>query len=137
DILSTEKIIQLTMAHPDAKLIAHPECRAQVLELASFVGSTNEMIRFTRTDSSEKFIVATESGIIHQMKKESPGKEFIIVPSDESCACNDCPYMKMNTMEKIYRCLADESPEVQLDEDTIVRASVPILRMLELSKPGR
>lgn len=137
DILSTEKIIQLTMAHPDAMLIAHPECRAQVLELASFVGSTTEMIRFTRTDAAEKFIVATESGIVHQMKKESPGKEFIIVPSDETCACNDCPYMKLNTMEKIYKCLLNESPEVHLDNDIIERASVPILRMLDLSNKSR
>lgn len=137
DILSTEKIIQLTMAHPDAKLIAHPECRAQVLELASFVGSTTEMIRFTRTDDAEKFIVATESGIVHQMKKESPGKEFIIVPSDETCACNDCPYMKLNTMEKICKCLLNETPEVHLDDDTVNRASVPILRMLDLSIKSR
>ncbi len=137
DVLSTEKIIQLCLTHPEAKLIAHPECKAQVLELAAFVGSTTEMISFTRTDSAEKYIVATESGIIHQMKKESPEKEFIIVPSDETCACNDCPYMKLNTLEKIYRCLADETPEVLLDENIIAKAVVPIQRMLAISKQAK
>lgn len=134
DILSTERIIQLTIENPDAKLIAHPECRAQVLALAAFVGSTTALIRYVKEDSSGKYIVATESGILHQMKKEAPHKEFIIVPSDETCSCNDCPYMKMNTMEKLARCMEEESPEILLGQEVIEKAKLPILRMLELSK---
>jgi quinolinate synthase len=134
DILSTEKIVQLMMENPDAKLIAHPECKAQVLEISNFVGSTNEMLKFTREDTGMKYIVATESGILHQMKKESPHKEFIIVPSDETCACNDCPYMKRNTMEKVYQCLLMEEPEIIIDEVTLRKARDPIDRMIEISR---
>ena len=134
DILSTEAIINLKIANPNAKLIAHPECKAQVLELADFVGSTNEMLNFTRKDSSKKYIVATESGILHQMRKDSPGKEFLIVPTNETCSCNDCPYMKLNTLEKLYLCLKNETPEILLAEDVIEKAKKPIIRMLEISK---
>jgi len=134
DILSTEAIINLKIANPNAKLIAHPECKAQVLELADFVGSTNEMLNFTRKDSSKKYIVATESGILHQMRKDSPGKEFLIVPTNETCSCNDCPYMKLNTFEKLYLCLKNETPEILLAEDVIENAKKPIIRMLEISK---
>lgn len=134
DILQTEAVIRLKMEHPDARLIAHPECKAQVLELADFIGSTTALLNFTIRDDAQKFIVATESGIIHQMQKASPGKEFIIVPSDETCSCNDCPYMKMNTMQKLYLCVKNEKPEVVLSGDMIEKARVPIERMLELSK---
>jgi len=137
DILSTEKIIRLKIENPDAKLIAHPECKAQVLALADFIGSTTAMLKFTSTDDSKKYIVATESGILHQMKKDSPGKEFIIVPKDETCSCNDCPYMKLNTMEKLYYCLLNEQPEINLTENIITKAKVPILRMLEISKNNK
>jgi quinolinate synthase len=137
DILSTERIIQLKIENPDAKLIAHPECKAQVLALAAFVGSTTTLIRYVKDDRSMKYIVATESGILHQMKKEAPDKEFIIVPSDETCACNDCPYMKMNTMEKLARCMEEESPEILLDPEVIEKAKLPIVRMLELSKRSK
>jgi quinolinate synthase len=137
DILSTERIIQLKIENPDAKLIAHPECKAQVLALAAFVGSTTALIRYVKDDRSMKYIVATESGILHQMKKEAPDKEFIIVPSDETCACNDCPYMKMNTMEKLARCMEEESPEILLDPEVIEKAKLPIVRMLELSKRSK
>jgi quinolinate synthase len=134
DILNTEAIINLKIEHPDAKLIAHPECKAQVLELADFIGSTTAMITFTGKDDAQKYIVATETGILHQMRKNSPGKEFIIVPTDSTCACNDCPYMKLNTMEKLYRCMLDERPEIILDSETIEMARKPINRMLEISR---
>lgn len=134
DILSTEAIIKLKIKNTDAKLIAHPECKAQVLELADFVGSTTAMLNFTKSDSAKRYIVATESGILHQMQKDSPEKEFIIVPTDETCSCNDCPYMKLNTLEKLYLCLRNETPEIILPEDVITKAKVPILKMLDISK---
>ncbi|MFU8844686.1 MAG: quinolinate synthase NadA [Bacteroidales bacterium] len=134
DILSTEAVINLKLEHPDAKLIAHPECKAPVLELADYVGSTSAMLNFTRTDSAKKYIVATETGILHQMKLASPHKEFLIVPSDETCACNDCPYMKLNTMEKLYLCLKNEKPEIELSASVIRQAEKPIRRMLDISK---
>jgi len=137
DILSTERIIRMCSEHPDAKLIAHPECKAAVLELASFVGSTTALIRFTREDKSKKYIVATESGILHQMKKNSPDKEFLIVPSDETCSCNDCPYMKLNTLPKLLKCLEMEEPEIILDPLVIEKAQGPILRMLDISRKNR
>lgn len=132
--LSDEKVIQLKIENPDAKLIAHPECRGPVLALADFIGSTAAMLEYTKTDSNLKYIVATEGGIIHQMKKSSPGKQFIVVPSDETCSCNDCPYMKMNTVQKLYECLKNETPEILLDRDVIENARKPILKMLEISK---
>jgi quinolinate synthase len=134
DVLNTEAIIKLKIEHPDAKLIAHPECKAQVLELADFIGSTTSMLNFTGSDDARKYIVATETGILHQMKKNSPDKEFIIVPTDETCACNDCPYMKLNTMEKLYKCILNETPEIILDEATIARAREPINKMLDISR---
>lgn len=134
DILSTEKIIKLKIQYPDAKLIAHPECKAQVLEIADFIGSTTALLNYTINDKTQKYIVATESGIIHQMKKNSPFKDFIIVPSDETCACNDCPYMKLNTLEKIYLNLKNESPEIILTDEIIEMAKKPIIKMLDLSK---
>lgn len=134
DILSTEAVINLKLENPDAKLIAHPECKAPVLELADFVGSTTAMLNFTQKDDSLRYVVATETGILHQMQKNSPHKEFIIVPTDETCSCNDCPYMKMNTLEKLYLCLKNETPEIVLDEDVIVAAEKPITRMLNMSK---
>ena len=134
DILSTEAVINLKIENPDAKLIAHPECKAQVLELADFVGSTTAMLKFTQKDDSKKFIVATETGILHQMRKDSPGKEFLIVPTDETCSCNDCPYMKMNTMQKLYDCMNNETPEITLPDDVIEKARLPIERMLDISR---
>jgi quinolinate synthase len=134
DVLSTEAVINLKLDNPDAKLIAHPECKAPVLELADYVGSTTAMLNFTKTDDSKKYIVATETGILHQMKLASPSKEFLIVPTDETCSCNDCPYMKMNTMEKLYLCLKNESPEIVLQTKVIEKANKPIRKMLEISK---
>jgi len=134
ETIRTESILQLKLEHPDAKLIAHPECKQPVLILADFIGSTAAMLDFTVKDNCQKFIVATETGIIHQMQKLSPGKEFIVVPSDETCSCNDCPYMKLNTLEKLYLCMLNEKPEITLSEEVIEKAKKPILRMLELSK---
>jgi len=133
DILQTEAIIKLKIQHPDAKLIAHPECKAPILEIADFVGSTTALLNFTIKDKAKKFIVATETGILYQMKKASPGKEFIIVPSDETCSCNDCPYMKLNTMQKLYLCLKNEKPEIVMEPELIEKARIPIERMLEIS----
>lgn len=133
DILQTEAIIKLKIEHPDAKLIAHPECKAQVLEIADYIGSTTGLLNFTLKDNSKKYIVATETGILYQMRKSSPEKEFIIVPSDETCSCNDCPYMKLNTMQKLYLCLKYERPEIILDEALMAKARKPIERMLEIS----
>jgi len=134
DILSTEKIIQLKIENPDAKLIAHPECKAQVLELADFIGSTNALLNYSINDNSKKYIVATETGILHQMRKSSPNKEFIIVPTDETCSCNDCPGMKINTLEKLYLCLKNEEPEIFLNPQIIKEARKPIEKMLHISK---
>jgi len=134
DIIKVEEIVRLKNENPDAVFIAHPECRQVVLELADFIGSTTGMLQYTVKSDKKKFIVATETGILHQMKKFSPEKEFIIVSNDTYCSCNDCPYMKLNTMEKLYRCLKDEKPEIKLSTTLIEKAKKPILRMLELSK---
>jgi len=134
DILSTESIFQMKEENPDAELIAHPECNAPVLELADYIGSTTGMLKYTASSKSKKFIVATETGIIHQMQLQSPDKEFLVVPSDETCSCNDCPYMKLNTIEKLYLALKNEKPEIVLDEKTMEMARKPIERMLEISR---
>lgn len=134
DVLTTDAIIKLKEENPDAELIAHPECNAAVLELADYIGSTTGMLTYTGKSISQKFIVATETGILHQMQLLSPDKEFIVVPTDETCLCNDCPYMKLNTMEKLYLALKNEAPEIILDKETIEQAKKPIERMLEISK---
>ena len=134
DILSTEAILKMKEDNPDAKIIAHPECNAPVLELAEYIGSTTGMLKFTQSDSNKKYIVATETGIIHQMQKASPDKEFLVVPSDETCNCNDCPYMKLNTLEKLYLALKNETPSIEMDQLVMEEARKPIERMLEISK---
>lgn len=134
DILTSEHIIKLKIQHPDAKLLAHPECQGAVLELADHVGSTSSILKYAQNDSHQKYIVATESGILHQMRKDNPNKEFIIVPSDETCACNDCPYMKLITMEKIHKSMISEEPQIHFSEEMIEKALQPIDRMLRLSK---
>ncbi len=133
DILTLERVMKLKTEHPEAKLIAHPECKSTILEIADYIGSTTALLNYSKTDKSKTFIVATETGIIHQMKKESPDKEFIVVSNDETCACNDCPHMKKNTLEKLYLCLKNEKPEITLSNDIIEKAKKPILKMLELS----
>lgn len=134
DILQTETVIRMKMENPDALLIAHPECRGPILEIADFIGSTTSLLEFTRKDNNQRYIVATETGILHQMRKNSPDKEFLIVPTDETCNCNDCPYMKLNTIQKLYLCLKNERPEIVLDDDTIRAASIPMLKMLDISR---
>lgn len=133
DILSTEAIIRLKTEHPQAKLIAHPECKAPVLELADFVGSTTALLAYTQKDTAQQYIVATETGILHKMQQQSPQKSFLIVPSDETCSCNDCPYMKMNTLEKLLAALRNGAPEIELTEEVIAKARKPIEKMLEIS----
>jgi len=134
DIIQSEAVINLKIEHPDAKLIAHPECKAVILEMADFIGSTTALLNFTIRDHSKKYIVATETGIIHQMKKNSPEKEFLVVPTDEKCSCNDCPYMKLNTLPKILRVLKEEVNEIVMDPVLMEKARKPILRMLEWSE---
>lgn len=133
DILSIERVLDLKLKHPQAKLIAHPECKAQILAMADFVGSTTALLNYTRRSEDDEFLVATESGIIHQMKKYNPDKSFIIVPTDESCMCNDCPYMKLNTIDKLLACMQNDYYEIVLDKDLIERANKPLTRMLEIS----
>lgn len=134
DQLNIESVVKLKIANPDAVLIAHPECKEPIVELADFVGSTTALLKFTMKSDAQRFIVATETGILHQMKKNCPDKEFIIVPSDESCSCNDCPYMKLNTLDKLYQALLDEKPEIILDEMLMKQAEIPIQRMLDISR---
>jgi quinolinate synthase len=134
DMLNQEAVVKLKLQHPDAELIAHPECKQAILELAEFVGSTTALLAYTKKSDAKKFIVATETGILHQMKKQCPEKEFIIVPADETCSCNDCPFMKMNTLEKVYNALNLEQPELLLADDLMDKARLPIVRMLDLSK---
>lgn len=132
---SLEKILALKDEHADAEFIAHPECEKPVLMVADFVGSTTALLKYSQKSDSKKFIVATESGILHQMQKDSPEKIFIPAPSiDSTCGCNDCSYMKLNTMEKLYLCLEHEQPELTLSDELIEKAKTPILRMLEISK---
>lgn len=133
EIFSLEKIVKLRTQHPNAEVIAHPECEAPVLEKADFIGSTTALLNYTKKSNKKEFIVATETGILHQMQKASPDKTFIPAPPNNSCACNDCPYMKLNTLEKIYIALKYEQPELLMAEDLILRAKKPIIRMLELS----
>ncbi|HYX05648.1 MAG TPA: quinolinate synthase NadA [Bacteroidales bacterium] len=131
---SLEKILKLKNQYPDAKIIAHPECEKPVLIVADHIGSTSSLLKFTREDDSQKYIVATESGIIHQMKKENPSKLYIPAPpKDSTCACNDCKFMKMITLKKMYHCLKNETPEIVLEESLRKRAEVPIRRMLDIS----
>lgn len=132
---SVEKIIELMDQHPDAEFIAHPECEKPVLLLAKHIGSTSSLLNYVQANKAQKFIVATESGILHQMNKACPDKTFIPAPSNDStCACNDCSYMKLNSLQKLYICMKHEQPEVQLSAEVIEQAKVPIVRMLEISK---
>lgn len=133
EIFSLERIVKVKAQHPNAKFIAHPECETPVLELADFIGSTTALLNYSKKDSATEYIVGTETGILHQMQKESPDKTFIPAPPNNNCACNDCPHMKLNTLEKLYICLKHEQPEIILPEDLRSRAEKPIRRMLELS----
>lgn len=134
EIFSLEKITKLKVRHPNAKLIAHPECEDPILRIADFIGSTTGLLKYSQTDPSTEFIVATETGILHQMMKASPEKTFIPAPPNNSCACNDCPHMKLNSLEKLYLCMEYETPEINMDEELRLAAKRPIDRMLEISK---
>lgn len=133
EIFSLEKITKLKNQYPNAKLIAHPECEAAILEISDYIGSTSGLLNYTEKSPAQEFIVATEAGILHQMIKNSPKKTFIAAPPNNSCACNDCPHMKLNTLEKLYNCLKYEQPEIILSAELIEKAKKPIIRMLELS----
>lgn len=133
EIFSLEKITKLKLRHPKAKLIAHPECEEPILQIADFIGSTSDLLKYSQQNSSQEFIVATETGILHQMMKDSPGKTFIPAPPNNNCACNECPYMKLNTLEKIYLAMEYEEPEILMDEELRLAAKKPIDRMLEIS----
>lgn len=134
EIFSQRKIHALSRIHPEAEVIVHPECEEAVIQLADFVGSTTQLLDYTARSSAQSFIVATESGIIHQMQLKSPHKTFIPAPPDNACACNDCPHMKLNTLEKLYLCLKHERPEIRLEETLIMKASIPMNRMLDISR---
>jgi quinolinate synthase len=133
ELFSEKKLIELKVENEDAEIIAHPECEEPILKLADYIGSTTALIEYVKKKKTKKFIVATESGILHQMQKYAPLATLIAAPPENNCACNDCPYMKLNTMEKIYLCLRDENPELIMNEDLRIRAEKPIRRMLSLS----
>ena len=134
ELLTSEYVLKQKIQHPDYTLIAHPECNDAVLQIADFVGSTSAMINYVKTSTNKKFLVATESGIVHQLKKDNPDKEFLIVTQNETCSCNDCRYMKLNTLEKVLYSLENEKYEILLDDDLIEKAKKPIIKMLDLSK---
>jgi quinolinate synthase len=134
EIFSLEKITKLKIRHPKAKLIAHPECEDDVLAFADYIGSTTGLLQFTQQDDCKEFIVATEAGILHQMQIKNPNKTFIPAPPNNTCACNNCPHMKLNTLEKLYLCLKYEVPEIVIDDIILEKAKRPIDRMLEISK---
>ncbi|MBK8143801.1 MAG: quinolinate synthase NadA [Bacteroidetes bacterium] len=133
EIFSLEKITKLKVRQPEAKFIAHPECEEAVLAIADFVGSTTQLLQYAQTNPAQEFIVGTETGILHQMIKNAPTKTFIPAPPNNSCACNDCPHMKLNTLEKLYLCMKYELPELLMDEELRLAAKKPIDRMLQLS----
>jgi quinolinate synthase len=132
-IFSEKQIVQLKVAHPDALVLAHPECEERVLRLADHIGSTTSILEYAKTSPARAFIVVTESGIIHQMKKACPDKSFIPAPAETGCACNECPFMRLNTLEKVYLCMRDRQPAIALAEDVRLKALVPLERMLEMS----
>ncbi len=133
EIFSLEKITRLKVRHPHAKLISHPECEEPVLKISDFIGSTTQLLAYVKNTEHQEFIVATEAGILHQMQKQAPNKTLIPAPPDNSCACNDCPHMKRNTLEKVYLCMEYEQPEVLMDEELRVAAKRSLDRMLEIS----
>jgi len=134
ETFSERKIIDLKVRNPKAKVIAHPECEEAVLMHADFIGSTSKLLQFVKEDENDSYIVLTETGILHQMKKAVPEKTFIPAPvSDDTCSCNECPYMKLNTMEKLYLCMKNKSPEIIIDEELRLKALKPIEKMLEMS----
>jgi quinolinate synthase len=134
EIFSLEKITRLKVRHPQAKLISHPECEEPVLRISDFVGSTTQLLAYVKNTPNQEFIVATEAGILHQMQKQAPGKTLIPAPPDNHCACNDCPHMKRNTLEKVYLCMKYGQPEIIMDETLRLQAKGSLDRMLEISR---
>ncbi|WP_153798329.1 quinolinate synthase NadA [Foetidibacter luteolus] len=134
EIFSLEKITKLKIRHPQAKFIAHPECEDAVLQIADYIGSTTQLLKYAVNNEAQEFIVATETGILHQMQKDAPHKTFIPAPPNNSCACNDCPHMKLNTLEKLYLCMEYETPEITMPEELRLAALKPMQRMMEISK---
>ncbi|MEZ4233502.1 MAG: quinolinate synthase NadA [Polyangiaceae bacterium] len=133
ETFSQRRLIELKTKHPGAKIIAHPECQEQLLDMADFIGSTAALLRYVENDNAQQFIVVTESGILHQMKKRAPNKELIAAPPEGNCACNECPFMRLNTPEKVYLALRDLEPRLEMPEALRLAAKKPIDRMLELS----
>jgi len=134
ETFSEKKIVQLKIEHPEAEIIAHPECEASVLRHANYIGSTTALLKYSLQSPNSTFIVATEPGIIHQMEKQAPLKRFIPAPAMNNCACNECPYMRLNTLEKLYLAMKNKQPEIIIPEDIRVAALKPIQRMLEMSR---
>ncbi|MGA7937120.1 MAG: quinolinate synthase NadA, partial [Kovacikia sp.] len=132
ETFSEKKMVQLKIRHPEAEVIAHPECEPAVLRHASYIGSTTALLKYIQHSASQAFIVATEPGIIHQMQKVAPHKQFIPAPPFNNCACNECPHMRLNTLEKLYSCMKNQTPEITLPESTRIAALKPIQRMLEM-----
>jgi quinolinate synthase len=133
EVFSHKKLVELKTRHPEAKVIAHPECQEAILALADYIGSTSGLLKFAGKSDAQTFIVVTEAGILHQMRKANPGKTFIPAQNESTCACNDCPHMKLNTLEKVYISLKHETPEVDVEESIRIQAMKPIERMLQLS----
>ena len=133
ETFSEKKLVQLKIAHPDAVVIAHPECEEAVLRHADFIGSTSALLKYTHSSQIDQFIIATEPGIIHQMQKAQPQKVFIPAPPMNNCACNECPHMRLNTLEKLYLAMQRKSPEITMAEDIRLAALLPMQRMLEMS----
>ncbi len=134
DAMQAEGILKLKAEHPDAPVIAHPECNAALLQVADFIGSTKAMLNYIQQSPAHQIIVATETGILYEMRRLCPDKEFLTLHDDKSCACDDCAYMKLNTLEKLYRCLRDEQPEILMSAEMIEAAKRPIVRMLDMSR---
>ena len=134
ETFSEQALLQLKLDHPDAEVLAHPECQQHLLDLADFIGSTSALLRRAEASEASSFIVLTEPGILHQMRKAVPQKQFFEVPGADGCSCNACPYMRLNTLEKLWQCLTDMAPAIELDESTRMRALAPIQRMLEMSR---
>ncbi len=133
EIFSEKHLVQLKVAHPDAEVIAHPECEAQVLKLADFIGSTKQLLDYAVKSPKQKFIVVTEAGILHQMEKQAPQKTFIPAPPDNGCACNECPHMKLNNIEKLHLCMRDKTPKLEMHPTLQAAALAPLKRMLDWS----
>ncbi len=131
---SEEALLKLKIQYPEAKVIAHPECQESLLDEADFIGSTSKLLEYSQINNYNSFIVITEPGIIHQMKLRMPNKLFLDVPGTDGCSCNSCPYMRLNTLEKLWKCLSDKKPEIKLDHEIQIKALLPIERMLKMSK---